>query len=136
MKASLAASTGVEDAADVAAYLLAGADVVMTTSALLRHGPEHATALLGGLTAWMTRKGFSALDDLRGKLALPADHGEAARERASYVDTLRAADRGGGPLVTTAAIASTRIWAAFTSNHTGLHPGRELGHGRLSKGRR
>ena len=42
VRASLAASTGVEDAADVAAYLLAGADVVMTTSALLRHGPEHA----------------------------------------------------------------------------------------------
>ena len=97
VNASLAASTGVEDAADVAAYLLAGADVVMTTSALLRHGPEHATALLGGLTAWMTRKGFRALDDLRGRLAVPADQGEAARERASYVDTLRAADRDGGP---------------------------------------
>jgi hypothetical protein len=37
------------------------------------------------------------LDDLRGKLAIPADHGEAALERASYVDTLRAADRGDGP---------------------------------------
>jgi dihydroorotate dehydrogenase (fumarate) len=97
VKASLAASTGVEDAADVAAYLLAGADVVMTTSALLRHGPEHATTLLDGLSAWMTRKGFQSLNDLRGKLAIPDDHGEAARERASYVDTLRAADRGGGP---------------------------------------
>ena len=97
VRASLAASTGVEDAADVAAYLLAGADVVMTTSSLLRHGPEHATALLDGLTAWMTRKRFRTLDDLRGKLAIPADHGEAARERASYVDALRAADRGGGP---------------------------------------
>jgi dihydroorotate dehydrogenase (fumarate) len=97
VKASLAASTGVEDATDVAAYLLAGADVVMTTSALLRHGPEHTAALLDGLTAWMTRKGFRALGDLRGKLALPADHGEAARERASYVDTLLAADRGDGP---------------------------------------
>jgi len=95
VKASLAASTGVEDAADVAAYLLAGADVVMTTSALLRHGPEHATALLDGLTAWMTRKRFRALDDLRGKLAIPADHAEA-RERASYVSTLWAADRDGG----------------------------------------
>jgi dihydroorotate dehydrogenase (fumarate) len=97
VKASLAASTGVEDAADVAAYLLAGADVVMTTSALLRHGPEHATALLDGLTAWMTREGFQTLKDLRGKLAIPADHDEAARERASYVDTLRAADRDGAP---------------------------------------
>jgi dihydroorotate dehydrogenase (fumarate) len=97
VNASLAASTGVEDAADVAAYLLAGADVVMTTSALLRHGPEHATALLGGLTDWMTRKRFRALDDMRGKLAIPADRGEAVRERASYVETLLAADRGSGP---------------------------------------
>jgi hypothetical protein len=31
----------------------------------------------------------------RGKLAIPADHAEA-RERASYVSTLWAADRDGG----------------------------------------
>ena len=36
VRSSLAASTGVETADDVAAYLLAGADAVMTTSALLR----------------------------------------------------------------------------------------------------
>jgi dihydroorotate dehydrogenase (fumarate) len=95
VRASLAASTGVEDAADVAAYLLAGADAVMTTSSLLRHGPDHAAVLLGELTAWMARKGFDTLDDLRGKLAVPADRAEAARERASYVSALRAADRGG-----------------------------------------
>ena len=35
---SLAASTGVETADDVLKYLLAGADTVMTTSSLLRHG--------------------------------------------------------------------------------------------------
>lgn len=42
---SLAASTGVESADEVFKYLLAGADTVMTTSSLLRHGvghiPEH-----------------------------------------------------------------------------------------------
>ena len=72
--ASIAASTGVETAADVAAYLLAGADVVMTASSLLRHGPDHAMELLGELTAWMTRKGFTSLSDFRGRLppSLPA----------------------------------------------------------------
>ena len=39
VKASLAATRGVESAAEVVKYLLAGADAVMTTSALLRHGP-------------------------------------------------------------------------------------------------
>src|ERR1022692_4319308 len=46
VRAALAATTGVEDPVEVAKYLLAGADVVMTASALLRHGPQHATALL------------------------------------------------------------------------------------------
>jgi len=66
---SLAASTGVESAHDVAAYLLAGADVVMSTSSLLRHGPEHAVALLDGLQAWMARKGFVSLEQVRGRLS-------------------------------------------------------------------
>jgi dihydroorotate dehydrogenase (fumarate) len=94
IRASLAASSGVEDASDVAAYLLAGADVVMTTSSLLRHGPDHARVLLGGLNTWMARQGFSSLDDFRGMLAISAGSYGAARERADYVRSLRAADRG------------------------------------------
>ena len=92
--ASLAASTGVEDASDVAAFLLAGADVVMTTSSLLRHGPDHARVLLGGLTTWMAQHGFSSLDDFRGKLVSSAGQPGAADDRAGYVRALRAADRG------------------------------------------
>ena len=92
VRCALAATTGVEDAADVAKYLLAGADVVMTASALLRHGPEHATVLLDGLSAWMARKGFAAVDDLRGMLATPAGTDAAQYERAGYVSDLRAAN--------------------------------------------
>ena len=40
-RASLAATSGVETGADVAKALLVGADVAMTTSAVLRHGPDH-----------------------------------------------------------------------------------------------
>ncbi len=47
-------------------YLLAGADVVMTASALLRRGPEYAAVLLDGLSEWMARKGFSSVAELRG----------------------------------------------------------------------
>jgi dihydroorotate dehydrogenase (fumarate) len=92
VRCALAATTGVQDAADVAKYLLAGADVVMTTSALLRHGPQHATVLLDGLSEWMTRKGFTALDQVRGLLSVPSQADGAAYERTGYVTGLRAAN--------------------------------------------
>jgi len=90
--ASLAGTGGVEGPDDVARYLLAGADVVMTTSALLRHGPEHAGALLAGLESWMARKGFDGVDELRGLLAVPHDADRSGFERAGYVTALRAAN--------------------------------------------
>ncbi|HTZ22918.1 MAG TPA: dihydroorotate dehydrogenase-like protein [Streptosporangiaceae bacterium] len=97
VRASLAATTGVEDSADVVKYLLAGADVVMTASALLRHGAGHASVLLGGLSEWMGRKRFAAITEFRGLLSVPADQDRAAYERAGYVTMMRAADRGSGP---------------------------------------
>ncbi|HEY7621180.1 MAG TPA: dihydroorotate dehydrogenase-like protein [Solirubrobacteraceae bacterium] len=93
-RASLAATSGVEVYADLARYLLAGADVVMTTSALLRHGPGYAAELLDGLTVWMARKGFQSVDEVRGMLSVPADADEAAYERAGYVTAMRAANAG------------------------------------------
>jgi dihydroorotate dehydrogenase (fumarate) len=89
--ASLAATGGVEDSGDVVKYLLAGADVVMTASALIRHGPEYAQTLLAGLRDWMARKGFEGVDELRGMLAVPAQADAAAYERAGYVAGLQTA---------------------------------------------
>jgi dihydroorotate dehydrogenase (fumarate) len=93
VQASLAATTGVDGPADVAAYLLAGADIVMTASALIRHGPEHAAVLLDGLAQWMGRKGYSCVDDVRGLLAVPAGAEQTSHRRAGYVRTMRAANR-------------------------------------------
>ena len=78
--------------ADVVKYLLAGADVVMTASALIRHGPEHAAVLLDGLSDWMERKGYTSVSELRGLLAVPADTDQEAYERAGYVRALRGAN--------------------------------------------
>src|SRR6516225_1161906 len=97
LRASLAATTGVETAADVASYLLAGADVVMTASALLRHGPGYAGVLLGELSAWMARKGFGSVAEARGLLAVPDGTDQAAYERAGYVTALAEANKGYGP---------------------------------------
>jgi dihydroorotate dehydrogenase (fumarate) len=94
--ASLAATTGVETATDVAAYLLAGADVVMTTSSLLRHGPGHAAVLIDGLNNWLKRKGFSAVDDVRGLLAVPAGAQGSAFERTGYLTAIKEASAAYG----------------------------------------
>jgi dihydroorotate dehydrogenase (fumarate) len=90
VRCSLAASTGVDRPADVAAYLLAGADVVMSTSALLRHGPEYARVLLDGLRMWMERKGFASLADVRGLLA-KSPEGEPAYGRTGYLSAIEQA---------------------------------------------
>jgi len=97
LRASLAATTGVDDASDVAKYLLAGADVVMTASALIRYGPNHARVLLDGLSSWMSRMGFSSVAEVRGLLAVAPAADESGEERAGYVAMLQAADQGNGP---------------------------------------
>ncbi|MGD0556942.1 MAG: dihydroorotate dehydrogenase-like protein [Streptosporangiaceae bacterium] len=86
---SLAGSTGVETSSDVAAYLLAGADVVMSTSALLRHGPAYVTELLDGLTDWGERKGFATVTEFRGLLS--ADFGHPVADREGYLTAIEQA---------------------------------------------
>jgi dihydroorotate dehydrogenase (fumarate) len=97
LRLSLAASTGVETADDVAAYLLAGADVVMTTSALLRHGPGHVAVLLDGLTAWLERKGFGSVGEVRGMLAAGADAAGPGYGRSGYLSAVGQGTRVYGP---------------------------------------
>ncbi|WOQ16629.1 dihydroorotate dehydrogenase-like protein [Raineyella sp. W15-4] len=87
---SLAATSGVRDADDLVRYLLAGADVVMTTSALVRNGTEYGRQLLNGLEDWMAAKGYESLDDFRGLLAVRHDD-ENAYQRAGYITALQKA---------------------------------------------
>jgi len=94
VRCSLAATTGVETPADVAAYLLAGADVVMTTSALLRHGLGYVAHLLDGLGGWMHRKGFGTVAELRGLLS--AEAGLAVPGRTGYLSAIEQATHAYG----------------------------------------
>ena len=98
VRGSLAATTGVETGEDVVKYLLAGADVVMTASALLRHGEAYAATLLAGVEDWMARRGFASVDDMRGLLAVPLGTDATAYERSAYVSALDGARRTYGDL--------------------------------------
>jgi dihydroorotate dehydrogenase (fumarate) len=86
---SLAASTGVESWEEVVKYLLAGADVVMTTSALLRHGPDYVSALGSGLAAWMESRGHTSLGEFRSSLSQRNVADPTAFERANYIHILQ-----------------------------------------------
>ena len=97
VKASLAATSGVADTEDVIKYLLAGADVVMTTSALVRNGASYATRMLDGLESWLSSKGL-ALGRVRGLLAAPAESEGSDYERGGYVSALLQAKRTYGSL--------------------------------------
>ena len=87
--ASLAASTGVESADEVFKYLLAGADAVMTTSALLRHGVGHMRTLVDGLAALLAAREIDSLDAIRGRLSQQNLDDPTAFERANYIQVLQ-----------------------------------------------
>jgi dihydroorotate dehydrogenase (fumarate) len=87
--ASLAASTGVEDAGDVIKYLLAGADVVMTTSAVLRHGAGHVATLVKDLEIWMEARQFTAVSELRGLMSWTRSRHKERYGRPSYIEMLK-----------------------------------------------
>jgi dihydroorotate dehydrogenase (fumarate) len=87
-RVSLAASTGVHTGEDVLKVLLAGADVAMLASALLRHGPDYLRPLEVGLRDWMDGHGEDTLDQLRGRLSQRSVPNPAAFERANYIKTL------------------------------------------------
>jgi len=87
--ASLAATTGVENADQVIKYLLAGADVVMTTSALLRNGPQHIQTLLSGIKSWLKARDFNSVDQIRGLLSQRRYGNPDSFGRANYLKILR-----------------------------------------------
>src|ERR1700674_4619134 len=89
VRASLAASTGVESADEVIKYLLVGADVVMTTSALLRHGVGYMKVLLDGLKSWLAPRDLETLDRIRGRLSQRNIMDPTAFERANYIRVLQ-----------------------------------------------
>lgn len=89
LPASLAASSGVETAGEVVKYLLAGADVVMTASALLRHGPEHIRTLVTGLRRWLDQNDYASVSQMRGSLSHANVADPTVFDRRNYVRMLQ-----------------------------------------------
>lgn len=88
LKASLAATTGVHSHVEVIKYLMAGADVVMTTSALLKNGIECLTTLREGLKEWMENKGYTSVEQMKGSMSQQHVADPTAFERSNYIKML------------------------------------------------
>lgn len=88
LSCSLAATSGVHDGADALKLLLAGADVVMTTSALLRHGPEHLRAIERFIRDWLTEREYTGVNELRGSMSRENVPDPQVYERANYYQVI------------------------------------------------
>ncbi len=84
VKCSLAASSGVHDGADALKLLLAGSDVVMSTSALLRHGPEHLRVIERFIRDWMVDRDYATVTELRGSVSRENVPDPQVYERSNY----------------------------------------------------
>ncbi len=85
---SLAATTGVEGPDEAIKLILAGADVTMMASALLRHGPSRLRETVDGLRSWLDERGYTSLEQAKGSLSQKAVPDPTAYERSNYMQTL------------------------------------------------
>jgi len=85
---SLAATSGVHASSDAIKLLLAGADAVMMTSALLKHGIEHMETVFLGLKTWMEDREYVSVRQLQGSMSRKNCPDPSGFERANYIKAI------------------------------------------------
>ncbi|HEV2328911.1 MAG TPA: dihydroorotate dehydrogenase-like protein [Verrucomicrobiae bacterium] len=85
VSASLAATSGIHRAPDVLKMLMAGADVTMLCSTLLRNGIRQIRTIERDMVAWMEDHEYESVEQLKGSLSQKNCAAPAEFERAQYV---------------------------------------------------
>lgn len=85
VRAKLAATSGIHRASDVLKMLMAGADVTMLCSALLRHSVRQLGVVERDLVAWMEEHEYNSVTQLKGSLSQKNCADPSAFERAQYM---------------------------------------------------
>lgn len=85
---SLAATTGVQSSIEVIKYILAGADVAMTASALYKNGIGYLKTMNKELENWMHTKEFDNIDAFKGVMSQQHISDPTGYERANYIKVL------------------------------------------------
>jgi dihydroorotate dehydrogenase (fumarate) len=89
VRASLGATSGIHGGAEVVKMILAGADVTMLCSSLLREGIGHLRTVLRDLQLWMEKHEYSSTRQMRGSMSHVHCENPAAFERAQYMRALK-----------------------------------------------
>ncbi|HTV61977.1 MAG TPA: dihydroorotate dehydrogenase-like protein [Verrucomicrobiae bacterium] len=85
IKASLAATSGIHRATDALKMLMAGADVTMLCSTLMRHGIGHLETIEKEMAAWMEEHEYESVEQLKGSLSQQNCPAPTEFERAQYM---------------------------------------------------
>jgi len=88
IKASLAATSGIHRASDVLKMLMAGADVTMLCSTIIRHGIPQIAIIERDLEGWLTEHEYESVSQLKGSLSQEKCAEPTAFERAQYMKAL------------------------------------------------
>ena len=88
VRCELAITGGIHTREDVLKGIMAGAQVVMMTSALLRNGIGHLHQIETGLVEWMELHEYESIHQMRGSMNARAAAQPAAFERANYIKVL------------------------------------------------
>ena len=88
LKANLAATSGIHRASDVLKMLMAGADVTMLCSTLIRHGARQIGVIERDLVAWMEEHEYTSVAQLKGSLSQKNCDNPSAFERAQYMKAI------------------------------------------------
>jgi dihydroorotate dehydrogenase (fumarate) len=91
VRASLAATSGIHRGIDALKMLMAGADVTMLCSVLLRHGIEHLAVIEREMREWMEAHRYENVEQLRGKMSQQNCPDPGAFERAQYMRAIAVA---------------------------------------------
>jgi dihydroorotate dehydrogenase (fumarate) len=81
---SLAATSGIHRATDAIKMLMAGADVTMLCSALLRHGVKHIATVENDISAWLEEHEYESVKQLQGSMSQRNCPDPTEFERAQY----------------------------------------------------
>jgi dihydroorotate dehydrogenase (fumarate) len=88
VEADLAVTGGVHEARDVLKAMMAGANIAMMASALLKRGIPHLATVRRDLGAWMAEHEYESIRQMRGSLSQRSAANPEAFERANYVKVL------------------------------------------------